>query len=796
MSRTVESDDATTARPPTGHVAPGSVLAGRYEVGAILGKGGMGSVHLAIDRELGERVALKVLSRVVDGRADVLERFRREVRMARRVTHRNAVRTFDIGEHEGLHFLTMELVEGESLAELLRREGRLSTERIVELGRQICDGLAAVHEAGIVHRDLKPSNVLVAASGRIVLTDFGVARTLAVDDALTQDSRVLVGTPHYMAPEQLSGGPVTLRADLYALGLVLYEVAAGRRPFDRLTGFATAAARLHDDPEPLRHHASVPAWLEHAIMACLQREPERRPSDAGSVRTLLEPHAVEDAETRLDQVDDDTHLGSGDVPRTVDVTVAAVQGTHAFSQSLAVLPLRYRGPADEAYLAEAMTEQLVDLLSMTRGLRVPAVGATQRFAEDRDPRAVGTALGVDVVVDGTVQRAGPQLRVAVRLLDARTGYQTWSDHVDGELRDVFALQDHIATRVVETLRLRLETSSWEGTVPVEAIEPYLRARLRMRSFVMGGTNPDGAAALLERCLAIAPDFAPAWAAHATVCSRMWFFQEPLASDRDWAARGTEAVARALALAPRLPDAHLGAARMLAQEGRFAEAVSALQRALELAPTHAATHAFLGILQCEAGRLAEGIRQIELALELDPVDVSPMYVVARHVALHGDRDRCDAIVQRLWHDDPDTRLASVVLQVRLALWDGDLERLRHWRDVVGVAFERGRLIHAVATYALGETGEDLLLATLEQVAPAARSSPRFRALQEQCVVEGLLARGRDEEALVWLERLADGILIDVDWLDRCPLLLRLAEQSRMWPVKQKVRDRVQELWAMR
>lgn len=794
MSRPVESDDTTSPRPHAGDVTPGSVLAGRYEVGITLGVGGMGSVHLAIDRELGERVALKVLSRATDARTDVLERFRREVRMARRVAHRNAVRTFDIGEHEGLHFLTMELVEGESLAALLRREGSLPQERLVDFGRQICEGLAAVHEAGIVHRDLKPSNVLVASSGRVVLTDFGVARPTTADDTLTQDSRVIVGTPHYMAPEQLTGGPVTAQSDLYALGLVLYEMATGCRPFDRPAIVATASARLREDPEPLHHHVSVPAWLEHAIMACLEREPGRRPRDAGTVRTLLVPHAI-DTDTKLDHPGDATH--ASEAPPTLGSTVVHEGFEGAPAQGLAVLPLRYRGPADDAYLAEAMTEQLVDLLSMTRGLRVPAVGATQRFAENRDPRAVREALGVDAVVDGTVQRMGSQLRVAVRLLDARTGYQTWSDHLDGELRDVFALQDRIASRVVETLRLRLESSRWEGTVPVEAIEPYLRARLRMRSFLVGGAGPEGAAALLERCLELAPEFAPAWAAYATVCARMWFFQGGRQGDRGWHARGTEAIERALALGPRLPDTHLGVARMRAEEGRFAEAVSSLQRALELAPTHAAAHAFLGTLQCEAGRPAEGIRQIELAVDLDPVHVSPLITVARHLAMHGERERCEAIMQRLWHDDPDTRFAAMTLYLRVALWEADLEQLRHWRDAVATTrMDRAILVQTTASYALGEVDEATLLATLETIAPQGGCSPRFRALQEQCVVEGLLVRGQDDAALTRLEGLAEHILIDVDWLDRCALLLRLAAEPRMWTVQQKVRNRVQELWALR
>jgi serine/threonine protein kinase/tetratricopeptide (TPR) repeat protein len=783
-----DSEVATKAMPHVSPLPRGSILAGRYEVGEVLGVGGMGAVHAALDRALGERVALKVLSRGGEGHSDRIERFRREVRTARRVTHRNAVRTFDIGEHEGLYFLTMELVEGESLAALLRREGPLGGERLLDVARQVCDGLGAVHEAGLVHRDLKPSNVLMGGSGRVVLTDFGVARSSMADDLLTHDGGV-VGTPHYMAPEQLVGGAITTQTDVYALGLLLYEAATGRRPFERGDALVSATARLLQEPEPLPRDAGLPAWVEPVIMACLRREPAQRPRSVLEVRGLMvPPRSVDLAETRVEPGGEETLTSSGPADTQVPGATPA-----PFERGLAVLPLRYRGPAAEAYLADAMTEQLVDVLSMTRGLRVPAVGATQRYAEDRDPRSVGEALKVDVVLDGTVQRAGSQVRVAVRLLDTSTGFQRWSDHVDGELRDVFDLQDRIAMRVVETLRLRLELERYQGALPPEAIETYLRARLRMQSFFMGGPGPDGAFALLERCLELAPSFPAAWAAQATVCARLWFFLGGL----EWGARGDAAMTRALELGPNLPDTQLGAARMLAESGRFAPAIQALRRALELAPTHAAAHGFLGMLQCEAGRAAEGIAHIELAVELDPANLAGLYVVGRHAALHGDLERCTRLLEHLWSRDHDTRFAAILLELRIAMWSLDVERIRRWRDeLVDSNHHRSELPVAMADHALGEQDDpSVLLGILEDSSPRETSSPRFRAVQEQLVIEALLVRGRVDEALPLLERLAEGPLIDVEWLERCPLLGRITDRARMWQVQRRVRERVQELWAL-
>ena len=263
-----------------GPLEAGERFANRYVVLRMLGVGGMGAVYAVRDDAVGETVALKILTLDVGGRStEVLERFRREVRVARRVTHRNVARTFDLGEHGGIHFLTMELVEGESLDARLARQGRLPIAVGAEIAIQICEGLAAAHAAGVVHRDLKPANVLCARSGRVVLTDFGIARALADDGASAKVKTAgIVGTPAYMAPEQVSGGVADARADLYALGVVLYELVTGELPFDGDSPMAAAVARLLRDPEdPRTHMPDLPAELAALVLRCLAREPAGRP---------------------------------------------------------------------------------------------------------------------------------------------------------------------------------------------------------------------------------------------------------------------------------------------------------------------------------------------------------------------------------------------------------------------------------------------------------------------------------------------------------------------------------------
>src|SRR4051812_4670620 len=264
--------------PPAGErFAPGVLLAGRYRIVAALGKGGMGEVYRADDLTLGQSVALKFLPAELARDPERLARFRAEVRIARQVSHPHVCRVYDVGEADGQPFLTMEYVDGEDLAALLRRIGRLPEEKGVELARQLCLGLAAAHERGVIHRDLKPANVMIDARGQVRLTDFGLAAAGAVED-------VRSGTPAYQAPEQLAGREVTARSDLFALGLVLYEMFTGRRPFPATT--PAELRRLYADGTPSRpsdHVGNLNPSVERLILRCLEREPADRPRSAYEV---------------------------------------------------------------------------------------------------------------------------------------------------------------------------------------------------------------------------------------------------------------------------------------------------------------------------------------------------------------------------------------------------------------------------------------------------------------------------------------------------------------------------------
>ena len=270
--------------PDHGRFIPGDVVAGRYRIAGLLGRGGMGEVYRADDLKLGQPVALKFLSETLARNGAALARFHREVSLARQISHRHVCRVFDIGEHAGMHFLSMEYVRGEELSSLLKRVGRLPLEKAIETARQLCAGLAAIHAAGVLHRDLKPANVMVDEHGDVRITDFGIA-------ALSQDiaSEAMMGTPAYMAPEQFAGGEVTQRSDVYALGLILYETFTGKRAFTASSLEEVIEAHRTDTAptSPSTWVADLDPLVERVILRCLEKDPERRPAGALHVAAAL-----------------------------------------------------------------------------------------------------------------------------------------------------------------------------------------------------------------------------------------------------------------------------------------------------------------------------------------------------------------------------------------------------------------------------------------------------------------------------------------------------------------------------
>jgi serine/threonine protein kinase len=615
-----------------GPLAGVSSFADRYHVVRRRGCGGMGAVYEAIDTVLDERVALKILISTSGASAASIRRFHREVLLARRVTHPNVVRVHDIGEADGLLYMTMALVDGQSLQELLDRDGPLPLPAALRLFAELVGAVAATHAAGIVHRDLKPGNVLIDRDGRALLADFGIARTHGALHEITATGAV-VGTLRYMAPEQLRrGAAVDERADIYALGLLLHETLTGEVPplGSGMVGDLRVVTGVGDG-------AILPA-LERLLERCLMFAPAGRPASASAL--LLEVEAlrasVVSAPSPGPRHDEITavYAAARQASRTSEAIEATTTPRPYEPRILAVLPFQYVGPPDESYLGQTLAEELVDLLVRLRGIKVLGTGPTSAFVRNRDPRAIGEALRAHWVVDGTIQRSGERVRTVVRVSDARTGEQLCSESIAGTISDTFSFQTNVARVIAEHVRAELTTLSAGANAPPRAIELYLSARRDLGRFE---DQERGIAAYeaLRESLRLAPGFTPALAALAHTTVRAWFTGHLRTEAHDWEHEADALVAEALERAPEIPETHLATGVLALQRCDFTAAVRALATTLTIAPTHQEAHRYLAMLEMEAGLGDQASTRFRLVAEYDRTSVFATSQIARWRALQHD-----------------------------------------------------------------------------------------------------------------------------------------------------------------
>ncbi len=428
---------------------PGDKL-GRYEILGPIGAGGMGEVFRASDPQLGRDVAIKVLPAEMALDPDRLARFQREARALASLNHAHIVTIFSVEETNGMHFLTMELVEGQPLSSVIPSNG-LPVERIVEIASALAEALAAAHEKGIIHRDLKPANVMITEEGRVKVLDFGLAKDVggrrSSDVTLTSlgntEAGTVVGTPAYMSPEQISGRPLDHRTDIFSLGVVLHEMATGRRPFEGSSAGELFSAILRDDPSPVTEsRPDLPGDLARIIRRCLEKDPRHRVQTARDV--------ANEFRDLVRQMQPATTSASAVFPVADPGTDRAQEGFW-----IAVLPFRTTGKSAEiSALAEGLSEEILTGLSRFSYLRVIARGSTQKYAnQTTDLRTVGKELGARYVLEGSLRHAGTRLRVVVRVADTLSGVELWAKNYERHFapESIFELQDELVPRIVSTV---------------------------------------------------------------------------------------------------------------------------------------------------------------------------------------------------------------------------------------------------------------------------------------------------------------------------------------------------------
>ncbi len=619
---------------------PGSRL-GPYEIVELRGKGGMGEVYRARDTRLGRDVAVKVLPSSLSKDATFKRRFEREAKTISQLQHPNICTLYDVGSENGLDYLVMEYLEGETLEDRLKK-GALPIKEALRVAGEIAEAIEAAHRRAVVHRDLKPGNVMLTVTGAKVV-DFGLARGSAdrevVDTeattmaaAITEEGHIF-GTMPYMAPEQLQGGQVDARADIWALGCIVHELVSGSRPFSGDSQADLIASILRSDPDPpSRHQPLSPPRLDWIVSRCLDKNPDRRWQSARDL-------AIE-----LEALEERSGGGRG-------------EQHHGKRPSIAVLPFaNMSADPEQEYFCDGMAEELINALTQLENLHVVARTSAFSFkGRDVDVREIGKELGVRSVLEGSVRKAGARIRVTAQLVNVSDGYHLWSQRYDRELEDVFAIQDEITLAIVDELRVQLFGTDSENLVKRrtrnrEAFTLYLKARYHFHKL----TVPDLQTAVeySKQAIELDAEYAEAYFTLAGATMFMGgagpMFEIPpteaypiarsaidrsielnsslaevhvmrgimrVTYRRDWA--GAESsFGRALALSPDSGDAHRWSAWRLWWMRRFDEALAQFERAVEADPLDPLSQTGIAMVLYSSGRYDEALAQLERVLTTD------------------------------------------------------------------------------------------------------------------------------------------------------------------------------------
>jgi eukaryotic-like serine/threonine-protein kinase len=670
---------------------------GHYLVVERLGGGGMGDVFVAEDTRLERRVALKLPRPEVAESRDRRARFQREAKAAAALNHPNIVHVYSVEEYDGLLFIAMELVRGQSLRELLCAGAPLAISKTLVFASQMAEGLACAHAAGVLHRDLKPGNVMITDDDRVKILDFGLAKFFTPASAWDPEATttmaqevsttgMTLGTPGYMSPEQALGKTLDPRTDLFALGAVLFEMASGRPPFKGNTLAAVFDQLLNRQPPPLHSlNPALPAALVAVIDKALEKEPERR---YGSADEFLR---------------DLKRVG---LPSARGVTSAGVSDDRSVPASIVVLPFVDMSPRkDQEYFCHGIAEEIISTLTRVSGLRV--ISRTSAFAfqgKDLEITEIGRRLKVGTALEGSVRKAGDRVRVTAQLVDTENGHQLWSKGFDRELSDVFAIQDEIAASIVDELRKGLVGAPvvTRSTFDTAAHDAYLQGMYAMNKW----TDRSMRTAIAHFRTAIAQDsgIAPAYAALAE--AHIWLYSGVgMLPANESVPQARWAVEKALELDSTLADAHkVRALIAMNHDWNPRSAEEGLTRALELRPGSAAAHLWnawrLVLLERQHD---QALVELEEAERLDPLDLQVKTLIGYVHRFHHNHDRAIEWFERVVAMEPSFAFAHY------ALGDAFAQRGQYDQAVAeyGKAIELGgRSVNHLAAlaYTYGRSGD--------------------------------------------------------------------------------------------
>ena len=798
-----------TLRTPVKELTRGTVFARRYEVIEELGKGGMGKVYRVFDKKIEEEVALKLIKPEIAAEREVIDRFRSELKMSRKISHRNVSRMYDLGDEEGTHYITMEYVPGEDLKSFIHRSKQLNMGTAIAIARQVCEGLEEAHRMGVVHRDLKPSNIMIDKEGNAKIMDFGIARSLS-SKGIT-GAAVMIGTPEYMSPEQVEGKDIDQRSDLYSLGVVLYEMATGRRPFEGDTPLSVAHKQKYEAPEdPKTHNAQIPDDLSRVILRCLEKDKEKRFQSAEELHAELvrleeeiptsERAAPRRKSTRLQPVAAGERkikwariaLYGGAVVVLALIVYAGINlftGRNEVIDSIAVLPFEnVNADPNTDYLCDGITETIINKLSTLSGFE-KVISRNSVFAykgKSVDPKKVGQELGVEAVLLTRLVRVGDSLTISPALVRTRDNSQIWGERYSRKFDDVFTIEEDMASSIIQALRLKLrgkekQKISRRPIDNVAAYECYLRARHEI--WLFREDSLDRAVRDLQNGLSIGGENPLLLSALAEA-----YFQYVNIGikQEDYVARAEEYANKALALDPDSAKAHV-VLGLIYYYVDLRESIRHYKRALTIDPNEPVALRRLGLTYLDVGKLSAAVRVFERYKKADPLNPDNfLFQAASHFYAGQYRLALDQ-ARRWYQTDPTNPAKEYIYAIGLAV-NKELDEAFSVIDQSAKATPNNALTKIILLMKYG------LLKDKEKAFQ--EMTPDFqRTCQRDCewsydVARALALLDTRKEALDWLENAVNRGLINYPFIaEGDPFLANIRGEERF----KKLMERVKYEW---